>query len=157
MSWRAPFIMQGVIAAMLAISCRFIPTSPRWLVLHNRRPEAMVEIEKLGIHREEAEKDILRVSESEQDRLESGFLESLLFPFAKAYRSRTILALFVLGMVQLSGIDGVLYVSAIKHNDYDYACALYTDKDCSTRLYSFNKPDYQSKQLASWPRVSAPF
>lgn len=31
--------------------------------------------------------------------------------FSKPYRFRTILALFVLGMVQLCGIDGVLYVS----------------------------------------------
>jgi len=31
--------------------------------------------------------------------------------FRRQYRAKTILALFVLGMVQLSGIDGVLYVS----------------------------------------------
>lgn len=65
------------------------------------------------MHREEAEKDILNVPEGEQVRFSSG-LQSFLLPFRKQYRSRTILALFVLGMVQLSGIDGILYVSILK-------------------------------------------
>ena len=72
----------------------------------------MKEVERLGMHREEAEKDILNVPESDQVRF-SGGLQSLLLPFRKQYRSRTILALFVLGMVQLSGIDGVLYVCCL--------------------------------------------
>ncbi|KAK6074014.1 polyol transporter 2-like protein 1 [Seiridium cupressi] len=39
--------------------------------------------------------------------------QSLALLFRRGYRSRTILALFILGMVQLSGIDGVLYYAPI--------------------------------------------
>lgn len=71
----------------------------------------MAAIERLGIHREEAEKDILRLSDNEQQQVDTTLIQKLLMPFKRDYRSRTILALFVLGMVQLSGIDGVIYVS----------------------------------------------
>ena len=70
----------------------------------------MKAIERLGIHREEAEKDILNIPDEDRAKL-SGGIQSLLMPFRKQYRSRTVLGFFVLGMVQLSGIDGVLYVS----------------------------------------------
>lgn len=110
LAWRVPYIAMAVIALVLAVACKLLPDSPRWLVLHGRREEAIRGVEKLGIHREEAEKDILKTQEGEQNRLSSG-VQSFLMPFRKQYRFRTILALFVLGMVQLSGIDGVLYVS----------------------------------------------
>ena len=111
MAWRAPYIIQAFFSAILAITCKMLPESPRWLVLHGQQPRAIREIERLGIHREEAEKDILSVGSGEQNRLTGG-VQSFLLPFRKQYRSRTFLALFVLGMVQLCGIDGVLYVSS---------------------------------------------
>lgn len=153
MAWRTPYIIQGVIAALLGLSCKFVPNSPRWLVLHDRRPEAVREIEKLGIHREEAEKDILRMPEDGQGRGSNGFLESLLMPFARAYRRRTILALFVLGMVQLSGIDGVLYVSnKTSSSAADFARnVLPADFDDSTLPRYSSKPGFQSKPLGFWP------
>jgi len=85
----------------------FLPTSPRWLVSHDRRNEAYAVVDKLGIQRAEAEKDILTVP-SPVEEAQKG-VQALLLPFRRQYRARTILALFVLGMVQLSGIDGVLY------------------------------------------------
>lgn len=113
MAWRTPYLVQAFFALVLAAACKLLPESPRWLVLHGRRTQALKEIERLGIHREEAEKDILRVSENDQAHSIGG-IQSLLLPFRKQYRSRTILALFVLGMVQLSGIDGILYVSCLR-------------------------------------------
>ena len=110
-AWRVPYVVQGVFALVLTVACKTLPESPRWLILHGQRQEAERQVERLGIHREEAEKDILNVTDSEQARLSTG-LQSFLMPFRKQYRRRTVLALFVLGMVQLSGIDGVLYVSA---------------------------------------------
>lgn len=112
-SWRAPFLIQTGIAAILAVSCvTVLPSSPRWLMSNGRREDAMKAIEKLDIPRAEADKDILRVPET-QAGFEASSLEGFLILFRRQYRSRTILALFVLGMVQLSGIDGVLYVRAI--------------------------------------------
>ena len=98
-------------ATILATSCVVIlPSSPRWLMLNGQREEALRAVERLNIPRAEAEKDILREPEP-QSGFEASKLEGILMIFRRQYRSRTILALFVLGMVQLSGIDGVLYVS----------------------------------------------
>ena len=85
--------------------------SPRWLLLNGRRDEALYALERLNIPRAEAEKDILRDAGPAEPKLNSwqGFLAI----FQKEYRLKTILGLFVLGMVQLSGIDGVLYVCFI--------------------------------------------
>jgi len=54
----------------------------------------------------EAEKDVLR---NPEQRPSLSAWQGFLLLFRKGYRARTILALFVLGMIQLSGIDGVLY------------------------------------------------
>lgn len=110
-SWRLPFILQGVAAVMLALSCRFLPTSPRWLFVHDRRQEAMYEIARLDISEVEVEKDILRPAESAQPSPPDA--RAFLQIFQRQYRFRTLLGLFVLGMVQLCGIDGVLYVSSV--------------------------------------------
>lgn len=110
-SWRAPFLIQTILAVILAISCvTVLPPSPRWLVLNRRRPEALSAVEKLGIPQAEAEKDILQAPESQEGEAKS-YLKGFTILFQRKHRSRTVLALFVLGMVQLSGIDGVLYVS----------------------------------------------
>ena len=110
-SWRLPFIIQGVAAIILAIACRFLPTSPRWLYVHGRRQEAMYEIARLDISEVEVEKDILRPAESAQSSPPDA--KAFLGIFQRQYRFRTMLGLFVLGMVQLCGIDGVLYVSSV--------------------------------------------
>jgi len=113
MSWRTPFVIQAILAALLVVSCKFLPDSPRWLMLHDRREDAMRQIERLGIQRAEAEKDILNVQDSDLVHLETSPIQGLLMLFRRQYRVRTLLALFILGMVQLSGIDGVLYYAPI--------------------------------------------
>jgi len=106
MAWRLSYIIQAAIGVFLAVRCAMLPESPRWLMFHGRRTDALKSLEHLNFSMAEAEKDILRPQE--QGPSLSGW-QGFLLLFRRGYRSRTILALFVLGMVQLSGIDGVLY------------------------------------------------
>ena len=107
-AWRLPFILMTFASTMLAAGCVYLPISPRWLMFRNRRDEALRACERLDLSRVEIEKDILRPG-GQVSTTTKGVLQI----FHKPYRMRTVLALFILGMVQLSGIDGVLYVSAI--------------------------------------------
>ena len=110
-SWRLPFILMAITGSALAISCLYLPPSPRWLLVHGRRSEAEWSLDRLNIPQAEAEKDILRPVEGGQ--VEVPMWRAVAQIFQRKYRMRTTLGLFVLGMVQLSGIDGVLYVSVI--------------------------------------------
>ncbi|KAF2183656.1 general substrate transporter [Zopfia rhizophila CBS 207.26] len=125
MSWRIPFIIQAVQSILLAIFCVFLPTSPRWLVLHGKRARALKEIERLNISRVEAEKDILNAVHEQSSSPST--IEGLFMIFRRRYRARTILALFTLGMIQLCGIDGVLY----------YAPTLFTQAGMPSQTASF--------------------
>jgi len=107
-SWRAPYIVQTFIALIFA-GCYFVlPESPRWLVSTGKQLQAVKAFETLGIPMSEVEQSFLRQPAQENPSMSFG--QSFLLLFRRAYRARTILALFLLGMVQLSGIDGVLYV-----------------------------------------------
>lgn len=96
-------------AVALAISCQYLPVSPRWLLLRGRRDDAMQESERLTLSRAEVEKDILSSTTPDKSRL--SLWQGLIAVFRRRYRVRTTLGLFILGMIQLCGIDGVLYVS----------------------------------------------
>ena len=113
-SWRAPFIVQAIVGAILATSRIVLPESPRWLLSHGRREKAIIELKRLDFSAVEAEKDILGPAAEQQISLRRpGPIEGLVMIFRKPYRKSTLLALYVLGVVQLSGIDGVLYVSVL--------------------------------------------
>jgi hypothetical protein len=113
-SWRCPYAIQAAVALLHIASCFLLPESPRWLVSHGRRTQAIKATEWLGISPVEAERDILRPDAEQNTSL--SMWNSLMLLFKRGYRSRTILALFLLGMVQLSGIDGVLYVRSSFQN-----------------------------------------
>ncbi|KAF2104244.1 general substrate transporter [Rhizodiscina lignyota] len=106
MAWRLPFIIMASAAMLLVIVCYILPQSPRWLMARGRREEAERELQKLGVSRAEAEKDILSQVQAAPSLSLWG---SLALIFRRPYRRMTGMALFVLGMVQLCGIDGVLY------------------------------------------------
>ncbi len=108
-SWRLPFIIAAILAVCLAISCLYLPMSPRWLLLHGRRDEALRESERLNLSRAEVEKDMLTMASRNKPQL--SLVQGFSAVFHRQYRMRTILGLFILGMIQLCGIDGVLYVS----------------------------------------------
>ncbi|ETS79698.1 hypothetical protein PFICI_09551 [Pestalotiopsis fici W106-1] len=124
MSWRIPYIIQCVISIFFVASCMVIPDSPRWLMLHGRRQNALMALDWLDFSMIEAERDFLTATEQ---RSSLSLWQSLVLLFRRGYRSRTILALFVLGMVQLSGIDGVLY----------YAPVLFSQAGLSSSTASF--------------------
>ncbi|GAB7353198.1 hypothetical protein MBLNU459_g3721t1 [Dothideomycetes sp. NU459] len=109
LSWRAPFIVQAVLGSILATSKFVLPQSPRWLLFHGQRDKAIQELKRLDFSAVEAEKDLLGPAAEQQMLARPGPVEGLIMIFRKQYRKRTVLALFMLGMVQLSGIDGVLY------------------------------------------------
>lgn len=108
-SWRLPFIIAAILGVALAVSCLYLPVSPRWLLYHGRRDEALRESERLKLSRAEIEKDILTTPSQERSGL--SLWHGLSAVFNRQYRARTNLGLFILGMIQLCGIDGVLYVS----------------------------------------------
>ncbi|KAJ0347170.1 hypothetical protein COL26b_001928 [Colletotrichum chrysophilum] len=66
-------------------------------------------LERLDFSRAEAERDFLSTSQSEQKPSLSPW-QSFTLLFKRGYRTRTTLAIFILGMIQLSGIDGVVYL-----------------------------------------------
>jgi hypothetical protein len=109
MSWRAPYIIQVAVSIILLVCCFVLPESPRWLISQGKREETIRSIRKLDISMAEDEMDFLR--EENQQNPSLSLWNSLMLAFRSGYRARTLLALFILGMVQLSGIDGVLYVS----------------------------------------------
>ena len=147
-SWRSPFIIAAVLAVMLAISCLYLPESPRWLLLHGKRDDALRESGRLGLSRAEVEKDLLTITSRDQAR--PSLWQGLSVVFYRRYRVRTVLGLFILGMIQLCGIDGVLYVSS--------AAMLETPKDdnvslCSMRQYFLSKLVFRAVQPPSLPLV----
>lgn len=108
MAWRAPYIIQAIVSYALAFACIELPESPRWLILHGRTNEAMESLRLLECDMEEARRDFLS-SPVEQQNLTT--MQGFAMLFRRGYRSRTLLALFILGMIQFSGIDAVTYVS----------------------------------------------
>ncbi|KAK9420625.1 putative Major facilitator superfamily (MFS) profile domain-containing protein [Seiridium unicorne] len=139
-SWRLPFLLLAVYAVLFsAIVFIWLPDSPRWLTLRGRSDETEQAWEKLDVQTADREK-ILELAgddtEAVVDRntaLEANSPEStimtdrkskpkkqtkpkvspLLAVFSPDARPRFFLAVFLMGMQQLSGIDGVLYYSPL--------------------------------------------
>ncbi|KAJ2991739.1 hypothetical protein NUW58_g2408 [Xylaria curta] len=108
-AWRLPFIIQTVLSVFFICCCFVLPESPRWLQIKGRGAEAVRALERLGINTIEVERTITATGQNPSLSPWGSFL----LLFRKAYRQRTILALFILGMVQLSGIDAILYYAPI--------------------------------------------
>lgn len=110
MQWRLPFIIQAVGGMLLAIACCLLPKSPRWLITRNKRQAALQNMKRLDFGPNEMRHDIIDDLEEPQSQFSRHSVTAI---FAKTSRFRTSLALFTLGMVQLCGIDGVLYVGSM--------------------------------------------
>ncbi|KAF2175256.1 general substrate transporter [Zopfia rhizophila CBS 207.26] len=126
--WRLPFIIQVVGGALLAMTCCLLPQSPRWLIVQNQRQAAICNMERLDFAQDEIEHNFLDptapVDTLSQAQFSWGAIADI---FRKKYRFRTMLALFILGMVQFCGIDGVLY----------YAPTLFAQAGLSAETASF--------------------
>lgn len=124
LSWRAPFLILACLSmAFSAASLLWLVPSPRWLILRGRQSEAAAAWDVLGVGHAEREKaeiqsgaeanmsqDHSTTAAVDSPATNSGFLDV----FSRDVRMRTGLAVFMMGMQQLSGIDGVLYVSFVR-------------------------------------------
>ena len=136
-AWRAPFTILACLSFIFAVaSILWLVPSPRWLTLRGRQSEASAAWDVLGVghaEREKAEEIGLATTVTEAHNLVdpanstrqqgvssytrnpgSTNKHSFLDVFAGDVWSRTLLAVFFFSMQQLSGIDGVLYVSALQ-------------------------------------------
>jgi DNA-directed RNA polymerase III subunit RPC2 len=166
LSWRTPFIILASLSVAFAIvSFLWLVQSPRWLTLRGRAAEA--EATWLVLQVDEADRDKTEAEYSEQDAgnepsgplhpTEFADQEKTALPqdspkdrrttekffdvFSSDVRARTLLAVCIMGMQQLSGIDGVLYVSSETlhtHPSPTHDCLLTSSQ--STPRFSSSKP-----------------
>ena len=134
LAWRIPFIILTCFSILFVIaSALWLVPSPHWLILRGRHAEVSAAWDVLGVGHAEREKAEIEI-QATMVRVQS-FIDSTDSPrqqdasptrnpdlatkhsffdvFARDVRLRTGLAVFLLGMQQLSGIDGVLYVSSL--------------------------------------------
>lgn len=151
LAWRAPYIVQGALCLALAASCWVLPDSPRWYLLQGRREEAAAALAKLDVSLVGEDRELLT---STGQQVSLSLWQGLALLFRRGYRTRTVLALFILGMVQLSGIDGVLYVGGSFDRSFLRFCFLTVDN--SMPRLSLHKPASRQRRPRSWPRASLP-
>ena len=127
LSWRAPFIILACLSMVFsAASLLWLVPSPRWLILRGRQSEAAAAWDILGVGHAEREKAGIQSGpegianqvhsstvSGDSSATKSGFLDV----FSQDVRMRTVLAVFMMGVQQLNGIDGVLYVSLLRSTD----------------------------------------
>jgi hypothetical protein len=167
-SWRLPFMLLAVYSFLFSgVTLFYLPPSPRWLTVNGKVEEVSAAWEKLGVPAADQEKIFEQLDDSAalvQTASTGVALENLhrnttnvsrrsqkkaqiLDVLSSESRPRLFLALFLMGMQQLSGIDGVLYVCEPHH-----ACT-YADLFSSTLQYSFSKPVLLPTKLNFWHRV----
>lgn len=107
-SWRLPFALQALISFTFASSTiLLLPESPRWLSIRGQKPKALAVWEKLEIGTADREKH----EEDDIDKVPQAVkIRDILDTFHRGVWKQTSLGVFLNGMQQLAGIDGVLYV-----------------------------------------------
>lgn len=172
MSWRLPFVLLTTLAAMYLLTTLFLlPDSPRWLILHGREQEADKVWDRLGVRhadRRDLEDQILDdmrgqepvlVATAEppgQETSARGHHAGIADLVAPNVRRRTFLAIFLMGFLQLCGIDGVLYVSHMTlvragHQSDDYSSmrlSFSSNLGSKARKHPFSRP--ASQRSLSW-------
>jgi hypothetical protein len=131
-SWRLPFMLLAAYSFVFsAITLFYLPPSPRWLTVNGRTEEVTAAWEKLGVPTADQEKILVQLDDAialvetanAAASLDLGLRRNttnisrisrkkaqILDVLSSESRPRLFLALFLMGMQQLSGIDGVLYV-----------------------------------------------
>ncbi|KAI1770161.1 general substrate transporter [Hypoxylon cercidicola] len=134
LSWRLPFILlAGLSLSYSTAVLLWLPPSPRWLTLRGRTKEAADTWERLGVPAADREKILEQydaavvepaIPDASGDN-SAAYTTSitvatpkskkaeLLDVFSSEARPRLFLAVFLMGMQQLSGIDGVLYYAPL--------------------------------------------
>ncbi|KDN39177.1 hypothetical protein RSAG8_08948, partial [Rhizoctonia solani AG-8 WAC10335] len=113
LSWRTPFIVQVGVAMVLGCGLPLFPYSPRFLFQNGRVEEAWRVLEAFDRHSssEKEKEELMAIAQERQGQDETvGVVAAFKDPDS---RGRTLLAVFMMGMQQLSGIDGVLFYGPI--------------------------------------------
>ncbi|KAK3684059.1 general substrate transporter [Podospora appendiculata] len=136
LSWRLPFLLlAGYSFAFSAAVYLYLPASPRWLTLHGKADEAAAIWDKLDVPAADREKIInqFELGTIQPASDENPSSSTISFPdprptpatqtrkptmklpevLSSDSRPRLLMAVFLMGMQQLSGIDGVLYYAPL--------------------------------------------
>ncbi|KAI4259350.1 MAG: hypothetical protein L6R42_004602 [Xanthoria sp. 1 TBL-2021] len=111
-SWRLPFILQAVFAAALACTCRFLPASPRWLIDRGHTSKVGPAMDRLQLDMQQFQEELESAGPAAGDTNEPQARQSyqrLLWVFREDNRKQAFLGMFLMGAMQFSGIDAVLY------------------------------------------------
>lgn len=110
LSWRLPFAVQSIIAYLFTASTMFfLPQSPRWLAARGRFEEAERVWSDLKLP--ENERGVVEDEVDDNEKADQEVKAKDIFAvFAPDAWKRTVLGLFMMGIQQATGIDGVLYV-----------------------------------------------
>jgi MFS family permease len=159
LSWRLPFIILGVMAIFyLLVNLFFLPESPRWLIRHRdfRAAEKVWDI--LEVKQEDREADEGASTSEERPMtlpLQSnppgeGMQQNVNFRslWTRDVRKQTFLAVFLMGFLQLCGIDAVLYVGSFTYTAI--ICGLSDVFFSSMRRSFFSTLAWNLKKPHSW-------
>ncbi|THU96762.1 MFS transporter [Dendrothele bispora CBS 962.96] len=112
LSWRLPFVVQAIVAVLLAMSAIWIPFSPRWLVERGRKDDTIKVLRGLrdGDCIEKELKEIDAAHMRREKREDHATIREL---FEPRYIKRNLLGIFLMSFQQLTGIDTILYYAPI--------------------------------------------
>jgi sugar porter (SP) family MFS transporter len=120
LSWRLPLAFHAFVSLFFAAACTVLPPSPRWLLANGRVKEARDTLERLGLSLDELDEMIHPPEDDTTSIAQTSLFASIKAKFkdfgkvvAKDSRKQTALACFLMTMMQLSGIDGVLYYAPL--------------------------------------------
>ncbi|KAI1361278.1 general substrate transporter [Xylaria arbuscula] len=128
LSWRLPFAITATFAAgYVMVNLFLLPESPRWLFVHGRKAEADRVWDKLGVKREDRESEATErdnhqapvlsetIPQNTNQAVLDGEKKHATFRdlWSPDVRRRTVLSVFLMGFLQLCGIDAVLYYAPL--------------------------------------------
>lgn len=100
-SWRLMLGVQAVPAALFLILLRWVPESPRWLLLQNKEAAAVATLQI--INPEHFQEDIITIRKSQHTSIPDERL------FSGRYRTPIMLAILFAVFNQVSGINAIIY------------------------------------------------
>jgi sugar porter (SP) family MFS transporter len=106
-SWRLMLGIQAIPSALFVILLRFIPESPRWLILKRGKVEEARKIFQI-INPATADRIVSEIQETDQEEKKILLQDSL---FSKRYRTPVFLAMLFAVFNQVSGINAIIYYS----------------------------------------------
>ncbi|KAL8711901.1 MAG: hypothetical protein Q9220_003845 [cf. Caloplaca sp. 1 TL-2023] len=116
-SWRLPFMLQAILATALACTCPFLPSSPRWLIDRGHPSQAGPAMDRLQLNLQQFQAELESAGPATGDdtdpEIQHPSKSRLLRVFNPYNRKQAFLGMFLMGAMQFSGIDAVLYVCLV--------------------------------------------